>query len=80
MKIVSVKHVKKYQLIVTFSDQTKKKVDLANFLKTAINPMTVKFRDLKLFSKVKITHGHLSWGDSEMDLSASDLYDWKNDE
>lgn len=40
--------------------------------------MTSKFKKINLFKKVKVEFGHLSWGDSEMDLSASSIYNWKN--
>lgn len=78
MKVVDVKHLGEYKLEIHFSDNTVKQVDLKQFLFSAQNPMTTAFQDVELFKKVKIVHGHLSWGDSEMDLSAESLYNWKD--
>ncbi len=73
-----VNYLSGYSLEIFFSNGKIKKVDLKNFLLKAQNPMTTKYRDLKLFKKVKIENGDLTWGkDSEMDLSAGSLYKWK---
>jgi hypothetical protein len=78
MKIVDVKHLSEYRLEIKFSDNTVKQVDLKNFLLSSKNPMTSTYRDVELFKQVRVAHGHLSWGDGEMDLSAESLYNWKD--
>jgi hypothetical protein len=78
MKVKSVKHIQEYLLEVSFENGTVRQIDLKNFLLTAKNPMTTKFRDIELFKNVRIEYGHLSWGDGEMDLSAESLYNWKD--
>lgn len=78
MKVVNVKYISEYKLEIQFSDNTVKNVDLKQFLLSAKNPMTTTFRDIELFKQVKVVHGHLSWNDGEMDLSAESLYNWKD--
>lgn len=78
MKIVAAKHIKDYELNILFDNKKSKTVDLSKFVKSSNNPMTSKFKKINLFKKVKVEFGHLSWGDSEMDLSASSIYNWKN--
>lgn len=78
MKVIDVKHLDQYKLEIKFSDNSIKCIDLKKFLMTAKNPMTTVYRNIELFKKVNITHGNLSWGDSEMDLSAESLFNWKD--
>jgi hypothetical protein len=74
-----VNYLSGYLLEIFFNNGKIKKVDFKNFLMKAQNPMTTKYRNLKLFKKVKIENGDLTWGkDSEMDLSAESLYKWKD--
>lgn len=76
MRIIAVRYIKDYQLEITFANKVTRTVDLKDFLQSAKNPMTAAYRDLDLFRKVKVTHGHLSWG--EMDLSGETLYSWES--
>ena len=78
MKVKKVKYNKGYLLEVYFQNGTVRQVNLKNFLLSAINPMTTKYRRIKLFKTVIVKNGHLSWGNSEMDLSAESLYNWKD--
>lgn len=81
LSIDRVNYLSCYLLELFFSNGKIKKVDLKNFLLKAQNPMTAKYRNLKLFKKVKIENGNLSWGkNGEMDLSAESLYKWKEQE
>lgn len=76
MKVKAVQHIKDYKLKVTFSNGQVRTIDLAAFLKSAINPMTSQFRNIAKFQQVKVEHGHLTWN-GEMDLPAETLYQWK---
>ncbi|MBS1644883.1 MAG: DUF2442 domain-containing protein [Bacteroidetes bacterium] len=76
MKILSVAPAGRYTLNITFSNHVVKTVDLEHFLHTARNPMTKIYQDPQRFKQVKVSHGNLSWGDGEMDLSADSLYHW----
>ena len=77
MRITSVKHLKNYILEITFYNNVVRKVNLRKFLMSDQNPMTTKFRDMKLFKKVRVDRGHLAWGRNEMDLSGESLYKWE---
>jgi hypothetical protein len=79
MRILSVKYINGYLLEITFSNKVVKRVDLSKFLKTETNPMTTAFRNKKLFKKVYVEYGHLTWlaGENELNLSAEGLYNWE---
>ena len=77
MKIVSFNFLGGFRLELTFSNGLQKVVDLSSFIQNAKNPMTAQFKDPNLFERVNISHGHLSWMDGEMDLSAESLFHWK---
>ena len=76
MQVINVVHLGEYKLKLKFSNNTVKVIDLKEFLLNAKNPMTKAFINIELFKQVKITHGHLTWLDGEMDLSAQSLYNW----
>jgi hypothetical protein len=78
MRITSVKYVRNYILEVTFYTGEVKRVNLRTFLMKAQNPMTTSYRDIEKFKKVKLVDGHLSWGNSQMDLGGESLYQWKD--
>lgn len=77
MRIVAFKIIGEFKLEITFSNGIKKVVDLSAFLTTSQNPMTAQFKDQSLFKQVQLNHGHLTWLDGEMDLSAESLFEWK---
>jgi hypothetical protein len=77
MKIHSFKQMGDYKLELTFTNGVQKVVDLYTFIAEAKNPMTAQFINKRLFQEVRLSHGHLSWLDGEMDLSAESLFNWK---
>lgn len=77
MRIVAFKIIGEYKLALTFANGANKIVDLSSFLNRSQNPMTSQFKDQSLFQQVQLTHGHLSWLNGEMDLSAESLFEWK---
>lgn len=79
MKVKNVKYIREYVIEVSFEDKTVKHIDFKNFLMSAMNPMTTKYRNIELFKTVCVEYGNLSWGkDGEMELSAESLYNWKD--
>ncbi|MBE2188364.1 MAG: DUF2442 domain-containing protein [Candidatus Kapabacteria bacterium] len=79
MKVKNAKYIQEYIIDVFFDDETVKRIDFRNFLFSATNPMTTKYRNIELFKKVKVEYGNLSWGiDGEMELSAESLYNWND--
>ena len=76
MRIVAFKIIGEFKLEITFSNGIKKVVDLSSFVASSQNPMTTQFKDQQLFQQVQLNHGHLTWLDGEMDLSADSLYNW----
>lgn len=77
MRIVAFKIVGDFKLELVFSNGRKKVVDLSSFVASSQNPMTTQFKNQQLFQQVQLNHGHLSWMNGEMDLSAESLYNWK---
>lgn len=77
MRIVAFKIVGDFKLELAFSNGRKKVVDLSSFVASSQNPMTTQFKNQQLFQQVQLNHGHLSWMNGEMDLSAESLYNWK---
>jgi uncharacterized protein (DUF1015 family) len=75
MKIVSVKYLTDYKLIVVFEDNQERIADFERFIKSSLQPMTNQFRDIERFKKVYIEHGRLTWEDGQMDISAESIYE-----
>ena len=77
MRIISFRQLGEFKLELAFSNGVNKVVDLSAFISGAKNPMTAQFKNQHLFQKVQLSHGHLSWLDGEMDLSAESLFNWE---
>lgn len=74
-KIINVEYIKDYTFLLTFTTGEKKRVDLEDFvLGNMHNKNIYKLKNKSLFSKVKISEGHLMWGNC-VDIAAEDLYD-----
>ena len=72
--IIRAKHVGGYKIHLWFSDGKRHIVDFEPFLKSARNPMSVKYRDLENFRQFSLDYGNLHWNDYEMCFSTDDLY------
>jgi len=75
MEIVKVEYLNGYRLGVEFGNNEKRVADFKHFLFQRHSPMTTQFRDIERFGKVYIEHGHLTWEDGQMDISAQSIYD-----
>ena len=74
MKITKVSYLKEYLLEVTFYNGKVIQADFTDFLKKAVHPCGVKYRDKKLFAGVKVQYGFLCWGNGEMEISGESIY------
>ncbi len=73
MKIAAVKYDWEYQLRIEFDDGKLIDADFHDFLFSAKNSMTRQFLNKKLFKRVMIVAGSLSWI-NQMDIHYLDLY------
>ena len=73
MKIIKVKYLSGYRLEVVFENEQIVITDFEEFLSQAKNPMTLQFKNIEKFKKVKIKFGHLTWQDGQMDISAESI-------
>lgn len=74
MKITRVRYLYDYTLEVEFDDGTIKYPNFRNFIYNSNHPMVRQFKDIERFKKVTINHGHLTWEDGQMDISAHSIY------
>ncbi len=72
--IKKVTYLHDYLLSVTFSDKTKRVIDLYPFLSKSKHPLIRKFLNLDLFKTFRVEHGSLCWGDNEFDLDPHSIY------
>jgi hypothetical protein len=77
MKIIRVKYLNEYTLEVEFDDGTVKYPNFKDFILNSKQPMTQQFEDIERFKNVSINHGHLTWEDGQMDISAHSIYNDK---
>ena len=70
-KIVEVKVLPNYELLLTFDDNVKKIKDMKPYLEKGIFK---KLKDEKFFKNVKLAYGTISW-DGEIDMCADSLYE-----
>ena len=77
IKIKNAQYQGDYKIKLNFSDGKKITVDFTNFLKSARNPMTTKYRDFNKFKTFEIVYGDLIWNDYEMCFPIWDLYKGK---
>lgn len=70
MKIISVNYLNDYKLEIHFSNNDVKVCDFETFLRSSKNISINKFLNKKLFKKVIIDSGFLSWNNGEMEISA----------
>lgn len=77
--VVSVNHLGRYRLELTFSDGHVATIDFGPFLRGSLNPETRRFLDEKRFKSFLLTHGNLVWGDYEMCFPIEDLYEGRID-
>lgn len=77
-KIKEVKHLKKFQLEITFNDGFVRQIDFKPFLaEYKDHPMIKPYANIKAFKNFKNQQHYISWNE-EMDFSAESLYqsDW----
>jgi len=73
MKIIKVKYLSGYKLEVVFENEQIVTTDFEAFLSESKNPMTLQFKNIERFKKVKVKFGHLTWENSQMDISAESI-------
>ena len=71
IKIVEVKPIEDYKLLLTFDNNVKKIKDMKPYLDKGVFK---KLKDKQFFKKVKISFGTITWGD-EIDMCADSLYE-----
>ncbi len=74
MKVIKVKYLSDYKLEIVFENEQVKIADFETFISQAQNPMTLQFKDIAKFKKVKMQYGHLTWLNGEMDISAESIF------
>lgn len=74
LRIKDARYVPRYKVDIKFNDGTRRVVDFAPFLKTALNPMFTKYRRVEKFKSFRIEHGDLMWGDFEMIFPIENLH------
>jgi hypothetical protein len=78
MKVLSIKHLEDFKIEIAFSDKTVKHMDFREFLSSLYNKQTDNILDsIEAFKQVRISQGHLTWGNHEIDLPAKRLYEWR---
>lgn len=70
-RIVDVKTLENYKLLVTFDNGEKKIKDMKPYLEKGVFQ---KLKDKDFFKSVKIAFGTISWGD-KIDLCADSVYE-----
>ena len=70
-KIVEVKVLPNYELLLTFDDNVKKIKDMKPYLEKGVFK---KLKDEKFFKNVKLAYGTISWNE-EIDMCADSLYE-----
>ena len=71
IKIVDVKVLENYELLLTFDNNVKKIKDMKPYLE---NGIFKKLKDEEIFNKVKISFGTISW-ENDIDMCADSLYE-----
>ncbi len=74
LKIINVKYLKDYTLLLTFSDEKEVEINFHDFLESAKHPDITKYRDLKKFKSFTVENGELMWGDFDLIFPIADLY------
>lgn len=77
ISIIKAEYAGEYKINLTFSDNTERMIDFADFLNNAKNPMTRKYLDKKLFSNFTIEYGDIIWNDYELCFPVWDLHEGK---
>lgn len=81
MKIIivtSARHLREYQLEITFNHTEKRIVDFKNFFNFHSHPQFNKYKKEANFKRFKIENGNIVWGkDWDMIFPVYDLYQGK---
>ena len=77
ISIIKAEYAGEYKINLTFSDNTERMIDFAEFLNNAKNPMTRKYLNKKLFSNFTIEYGDIIWNDYELCFPVWDLHEGK---
>lgn len=72
-KIIDVKPLEDYKLLLTFDNQEKKIKDMKPYLDKGVFK---KLKDKEFFNSVRIAFGTISWDD--IDMCADSLYETSN--
>lgn len=75
IKIISIKYINEYSLLIEFSDGKINIIDFEPFLENSKNPEIRKFLDQSKFKKFKLENGDLMWGDFDLLFPIMDLYE-----
>lgn len=77
LKIKSAKHIKNYELLITFQDGKEVSVDFYDFLISSTNPQIKDYLNLEKFKSFKVEDHDLLWGDFDLLFPIEDLYSGK---
>jgi hypothetical protein len=77
MRFKSAKHIRDYIIEAELDNGKIKYYDFEKWIMGDVNPMFVKFRDLKKFKKVKTWEGIMIWGNDEMDFLPEHIKDFE---
>ena len=79
-KITQAKFAGDYSVLLTFSDETVKKVNFSSFLKKSQHPAIRSYLDEQKFKNFKIEDGNIVWGENwDLIFSLEQLYCGKID-
>ena len=62
MYVVEAKDIGNFTLYITFSDNTRKNVNIGDFIRLHPHPQYNKYLDPKKFKKFTIENGNIVWG------------------
>ena len=73
LRITDAEYISGYKIRLTFNDGMACDMDFEPFLRKALNPDIMKYRQLRNFKKFHLHYGDLMWGDFEMIFPIEDL-------
>ena len=74
INIASATPLGKYQLRLSFNDQTTQDIDFGPFLSQSQHPELRAFLDETRFNAYRLEYGELVWGDYDLCFPVIDLY------
>lgn len=74
INIVSATQIGKYQLRLSFDDQTTQDIDFGHFLSQSQHPEISAYLNEARFNAYRLEYGELVWGDYDLCFPIIDLY------